>query len=288
LIGDHLRQSDEMPRPIDDNPRKSLGDQTSPLSANQHPQALIETIKDLIAELENDAATQLAAFEKAHREFAASGTKESDQQREFQTAAQVMDRFESWCGKTASLVFQSSDPDRLRREFVAQTAYLVVVRMLLVRIMEDKNLLPRVLTDGGLALWFRLAEPHYLALDPGRSTGTDYLLDLAYASAQRIYAHFYQKKSVFDWYRPDRIAVVRVLHRLAGFDLRDIDRDIIGTVYNQYVEERHKHESGMYFTPPPVVEFMLDRAGYVGGAILGKKLVDLSCGSGTFLVGGTR
>lgn len=250
---------------------------------------LIKTLKGLIAELEDAASIQLAVFEKTCHEPTVPAIKPDESRRvEHEKAARVMDCFESWRGKTASLVFQSSDSDRLRREFVAQTAYLVVVRILLVRIMEDKHLLPRVLTDGGLALWFRLAEPQYLALDPGRGTGTDYLLDLAYASAQRIYAHFYQEKSVFDWYRPDRSAVVRVLHRLAGFDLQDIDRDIIGTVYNQYVEERHKHESGLYFTPPPVVEFMLDRAGYVGGGILGKKLVDLSCGSGTFLVAAAR
>lgn len=233
MTGNHPRPSDETPRQTDDGTRRSRGDQTLPLPANEHPQALIETIENLIAEFEDDAATQLAASEKAYSEFAALGTNPGSRQRQYQTAARVMDCFQSWRGKTASLVFQSSDPDRLRREFVAQTAYLVVVRMLLVRIMEDKNLLPRVLTDGGLALWFRLAEPQYLALDPGHGTGTDYLLDLAYASAQRIYAHFYQEKSIFDWYRPDRSAVVRVLHRLAGFDLRDIDRDIIGTVYNQ-------------------------------------------------------
>ncbi len=201
-------------------------------------------------------------------------------------AQRVMDCFETWKEKTASLVFQSGDPQRLRREFVTQTAYLVVVRMLLVRIMEDKGLMPRAFTNGGLALWFQQVEPQYLALAAGRSA--HYLLALSYESAQRVYAHFYQEKTVLDWYRPERTAVVRVLHRLAGFDLRDIDRDIIGTVYNQYVAERHKHESGMYFTPPPVVEFMLDRIGYRGRGILERKLLDLSCGSGTFLVAAAR
>lgn len=378
LIDDLTLQRDGTPHERDGRAWTPRCNRIPLLPVDQHPQALVEAIKDLIAEFEDDAAAQLAAFEKDHDEFTilAAGlpgeTPFADQERQLVTtlrtlmpsgiqpeerrlleeqvrlyldgrllprtlrdiaarlykthgarprngqdpiktlvaeirvlalkrllhaekmriqygdAARVMDCFQSWRGKTASLVFQSSDPDRLRREFVAQTAYLVVVRMLLVRIMEDKNLLPRILTDGGLALWFRLAEPQYLALDPGYGTGTDYLLDLAYASAQRIYAHFYQENNIFDWYRPDRTAVVRVLHILAGFDLRDIDRDIIGTVYNQYVEERHKHESGMYFTPPQVVEFMLDRAGYAGGAILGKKLVDLSCGSGTFLVAAAR
>ena len=40
----------------------------------------------------------------------------------------------------------------------------------------------------------------------------------------------------------------------------------------------------MYFTPPNVVAFMLDRIGYKGTHIIGKRLIDLSCGSGGFLV----
>ncbi len=378
LIDDLTLQPDGTPHKLDGGTWKPTFSRIPLHPVGQHPQVLTEAIKGLIAEFEDDAAAQLAAYEQAYDEFAAlaaglpgeapfvdqerqlittlrmlmpSGIqaeerrlleeqvrlfldgrllpralkdiaarlyethgarprnghdpigalvaeirvlaikrlRHSEKMRaEYGDATRVMDYFQTWRSKTGSLVFQSSDPQRLRREFVAQTAYLVIVRMLLVRIMEDKGLMPRAFTDGGLALWFRQVEPQYLALDPGHGSGTHYLLSLAYASAQHVYAHFYQEKTVLDWYRPDRTAVVRVLHILAGFDLQDIDRDIIGTVYNQYVEERHKHESGMYFTPPPVVEFMLDRAGYVGGDILGKKLVDLSCGSGTFLVAAAR
>ena len=258
------------------------------LSATEHPDLLVKTLKELIAEFEEDTSAKLAGFEKTFNEFAAARVDLSDGPwcSEYEKAARAMDCFETWKERTASLVFQSGDPQRLRREFVTQTAYLVVVRMLLVRIMEDKGLMPRAFTNGGLALWFQQVEPQYLALAAGRSA--HYLLALSYESAQRVYAHFYQEKTVLDWYRPERTAVVRVLHRLASFDLRDIDRDIIGTVYNQYVEERHKHESGMYFTPPPVVEFMLDRVGYRGRGILERKLLDLSCGSGTFLVAAAR
>ncbi|MBI1889425.1 MAG: N-6 DNA methylase [Burkholderiales bacterium] len=194
----------------------------------------------------------------------------------------VYHHIETWKEKTASLVFQSDDAKLLRREFLAQTAYLVIIRILLVRIMEDKGLVNRMFTNGGVSLWFRQVESHYLEHAMGRSA--DFLLELAYTSAQHIYAHFFAERTVLDWYIPDRNAVVRVLHKLAGFDLSNINRDIIGTVYNQYVEAKHKHESGMYFTSPDVVSFMLDRIGYKGTDIIGKKLIDLSCGSGGFLV----
>ena len=375
LIDDLTLQRDGTPHEFNGASWQAERCRIPPRPVSQNPQALIEAIKGLIAEFEDDAAAQLLAFEKDYQEFLTlaeglpnqpSFAEQEEQlsarlrvlmppslsERErrslelemraiitrrlplenlktleslrrlhrvksengrdpiqdlaydirnlvvarilhsenlkvaYGEAARVVDSFRVWKEKTASRVFQSGDTDRLRREFVTQTAYLVVVRMLLVRIMEDKELMPRAFTNGGMALWFRHVEPQYLALAAGRCA--HYLLALSYESAQRVYAHFYQEKTVLDWYRPDRTAVVRVLHRLAGFDLRDIDRDIIGTVYNQYVEERHKHESGMYFTPPPVVEFMLDRAGYQGRGILERKLLDLSCGSGTFLVAAAR
>ena len=194
----------------------------------------------------------------------------------------VMDWFSAWKAQTAALVFQSDEAGELRREFLTQTAYLIVIRILLVRIMEDKKLVKRMFTNGGVALWFRQVEPHYLSLAMGRSP--EFLLDMAYTSAQHVYAHFYAEKTVLDWYQPDRNAVVRVLHVLAGFDLRRINRDIIGAVYNQYVEAKHKHESGLYYTPPDVARYMLDRIGYKGTGIIGKRLLDLSCGSGSFLV----
>lgn len=280
-----------MPSRIQAEERRLIEEQARAVMAGRLPRKALETIVARLYEAHGVRASNgrnpIKTLAEEVKVLAVKRHRRLEKLRaEHRDAVRVVDYFHTWQAQTAALVFQSGDPQRLRREFIAQTAYLVIVRMLLVRIMEDKGLMPRVFTNGGLALWFRQVEPHYLALAAGR--GAHYLLDLAYESAQYVYAHFYQEKTVLDWYRPDRNAVVRVLHLLAGFDLRDIDRDIIGTVYSQYVEERHKHESGMYFTPPPVVEFMLDRAGYADSGILGKKLVDLACGSGTFLVAAAR
>ena len=115
-----------------------------------------------------------------------------------------------------------------------------------------------------------------------------FLLDMAYASAQHIYASFYAEKRLFDWYRPDRNRVIKVLHRLAGYDLSRVDRSVIGHIYGRYVEDQHKHKSGMYYTPPEVVEYILDQLGFLGADALGKKLVNLASGSGSFLVSAAR
>ena len=202
-----------------------------------------------------------------------------------ENAITATESYEKW--KTAlGALLDTRNPECTLDEYFAQTAYIVIVRMLLIRILEDKGLTKRIFTNGGTALWFRQVEERYFSLSMGRSAGR--LLQIGYENAQSIYAHFYDGHRVFDWYVPDRSLLVRVLHRLAGFDLGTIDRDIIGTVYGRFVNDRHKHEQGMYYTPPSVVAFILDRCGWRGREVVGRRLLDPACGSGAFLVEAAR
>ncbi len=205
---------------------------------------------------------------------------------QYRQAIETRQAYKKWTDKVATILLKTSDKRKLQREFAAQTAYVLFVRLLLVRILEDKNLINRIFTNGGIALWFDRIEEQYLKHAEGRST--DFLLGMAYESAQHIYAHYYSEAFVFDWYRADRNLIVRLLHRLAGFDFADIDRDIIGHIYSGYVKSEHKHESGMYYTPITVVEYILNRVGYRGAEVLGQNLLDPSCGSGAFLVSACR
>lgn len=376
LIDDLTLQNNGHPHHINGSTWKPELTRIPIVAVTQQPEGLTSALREIIAELEDDAGAQLAAYEKDFEEFTAAaeqipsesgtlkqqeeiavadvlnlctdesanfrerletltrqivnsvvpacdvekiqeslyevhGIKEDEGSKQiaqlmlritglaikkrfflqrlreqYRECIRVHEFYTSWKENSARVVFQSSNEKQLRREFLAQTAYLIVIRILLVRIMEDKGLTNRVFTNGGVALWFREVEPHYLEYAAGR--GTNYLLDLAYSSAQHLYAHFYSEKTVLDWFRPDRNAVVRLLHALAGFDFSDIDRDIIGAVYNEYVEAEHKHESGLYYTPKAVVEYMLDRLGYKGPAILNRKLVDIASGSGGFLVSSAK
>ncbi|MEX2536354.1 MAG: N-6 DNA methylase [Trueperaceae bacterium] len=207
-------------------------------------------------------------------------------EREFIDVLETQRAYRLWRDKVATLLMRTDEEPRLRREFAAQSAYVLIIRLLLIRISEDKGILDRMFTNGGLSIWFRDVEPRYLKYAQGR--GTDYLLEMAYASAQHVYKHFYSQRELFDWYRPDRNLVITVLHRLAGYDLQRIDHDLIGHIYSGYVQDEHKHETGMYYTPPEVVEYMLDRVGWTGSEITGSRLLDPACGSGTFLVVAAR
>jgi len=205
---------------------------------------------------------------------------------QYRQAIETYQAYKKWKDKVATILLKTSDKRKLQREFATQTAYVLFVRLLLVRILEDKDLIKRIFTNGGITLWFNEIEKQYLEHAEGRST--DFLLPIAYESAQHIYAHYYSDAFVFDWYKADRNLIVRLLHRLAGFDFADIDRDIIGHIYSGYVRSEHKHESGMYYTPIEVVEYILNRVGYSGAEVLGQNLLDPSCGSGAFLVSACR
>ncbi len=231
-----------------------------------------------------DALSRAAAEARA---FAVRYSRHVTRSRDRHLAGvQAVEAFERWQAAVGTLLLTGAAPEKVRDEYFAQTAYLVVVRMLMVRVLEDKGLTPRVFTNGGAALWFHKVEPHYFSLARGRSTAR--LLEIAYENAQATYAHFFDDHRVFDWYVPDRITVIRVLHRLAGFDLSAMDRDIVGTIYGRFVNERHKHEQGMYYTPRSVVAFILDRVGWSGAATVGARLLDPACGSGAFLVEAAR
>lgn len=199
-------------------------------------------------------------------------------------AVRTMGAYQVWRPRVSSSVLVGKSEETYRSEFARQTAYVYVIRLLLVRICEDKGLFRRKLSDGGLVLWMESAE-RYLDYASGRSYG--YLTRMAYDCANNVYLHFYGAADLFDWYRMDDKTLLRALAVLNAFNLERIDTDIIGAVYGRYLMEG-KHEQGRYYTPEPVVETMLDMCGYTGGNVLDRKLLDPACGSGSFLVAACR
>ncbi len=205
----------------------------------------------------------------------------------FDRAIKTQQFFQSWQNLVTKTIFQEMEDAKLKAEFARQTAYVYVIRLLMVRICEDKGLINRKFSDGGFKKWKEVVEPEYLDFANGMSM--DYLLEMSYSSAQSIYAHFFSNEDLFNWYHMNPNTLIRVLHILNQFNLQAIDSDIIGMVYGRYVTEG-KHEQGRYFTPRKVVEYMLDSIGYTSDNpdIRDKTLLDLAGGSGSFLVHAAR
>ena len=203
---------------------------------------------------------------------------------DYKTDRNIYDDYTAWTSLVKETVLGGLNEVQLRDEFALQAAYVVFIRLLLIRVCEDKGVFPgRFISDGGLKHWQGDIERYFVF-----ATGNPYdpLLDMAYANAQNIYAHFFTGRELFNWYHLDRQHFVMALHRLSRFNFKDVDSDIIGTIYNTYVSRKEKREKGQYYTPPEIVRYILDSVGYSGKAIIGsnKRLIDPACGSGSFLV----
>jgi hypothetical protein len=73
----------------------------------------------------------------------------------------------------------------------------------------------------------------------------------------------------------------------------NVQNDIFGAIYENYLKELYDEQLGQYFTDPEVVNFMLEEIGYNAKEIKRRKhkdmsIIDPSCGSGTFLYSAIR
>lgn len=88
--------------------------------------------------------------------------------------------------------------------------------------------------------------------------------------------------------------IICYIHR---FDFSGITNDIFGHIYENYLKELYSEENlGQFFTPPEVVDFMLEEIGWTEEEIKKRasenkdnlSIIDPSCGSGTFLYSATN
>ncbi|MBY0309090.1 MAG: N-6 DNA methylase [Phycisphaerales bacterium] len=175
---------------------------------------------------------------------------------------------------------------RVWHQYLLRVAYLALTRVLLYRAWEDVEFVDQYLYDGGFGFWYeRLSQDLGLVLDEAFLHG-----------AQR-YRWLYGDENNYDWYRPSDDALVEVLYSLAPVPLGRLDADVLGDLYQLYVDEIDRDRLGQFYTPRPVVRFMLDRAGFRGrrGVLrteadrrLPRRVFDFATGSGGFLVEAAR
>jgi type I restriction-modification system DNA methylase subunit len=193
----------------------------------------------------------------------------------------------------AYLTWQSSVRGVFRNpqdEFCLQTAYIHFVRIFFVRVCEDHGLIPRRISDGPFARF----EAYRQELLAGIKDTYLRLLEETYQRARSVYHNFFGHKELYDWFTLDEYTILAIFDLLNRYDFRGISADVLGQVYNEgYIEAKDRSERGQFYTPPQVVDYMLDAIGIPGSnesderkarAFLYKSVGDLSCGSGSFLV----
>ncbi|WP_233553902.1 Eco57I restriction-modification methylase domain-containing protein [Halococcus sp. IIIV-5B] len=78
-------------------------------------------------------------------------------------------------------------------------------------------------------------------------------------------------------------AVAHVAFSVLKFDFARIEGDPLGDLYQRYFDPETRKALGEFYTPQPVIDYIMDGVEYERG-ISSERLIDPSCGSGTFLV----
>ena len=175
-------------------------------------------------------------------------------------------------------------------EFCLQTAYIHFVRIFFVRVCEDHGLIPRRISDEPFARY----EQYRLELLSGIKDTYLRLLEETYQRASSVYHNFFDHQKLYEWITLDEYTILALFDLLNYYDFQGLSSDVLGRVYNEgYIENKDRSEKGQFYTPPQVVDYMLDSLGIPAvneldtmkaRSFLPKRVGDLSCGSGTFLV----
>lgn len=146
--------------------------------------------------------------------------------------------------------------------FLLETLYAFLANLLLARIGEGKGL---ILVDQGPPDWEQMQSAVSAAV------GAEWL-DFPVAKC-------------YSWYAPQRELLTLILRRLEAYDLRQVDRDILGKLYERCVPLTERKRLGLFTTPEVIVDRILEAVGYTPEEpIEGKTLLDPACGPGAFLV----
>jgi type I restriction enzyme M protein len=199
------------------------------------------------------------------------------QERKLSVSQTLVRDFDQWQAEIGIMV---TNPVA---EFCLQTVYIFVTRLLLIRICEDKGILKEKISDGGYKSYLEFSHGFYDYLGHANRQ----LLQIAYQDTSYIYGHFFSK-SVFDWYNWEEETIIRLLALLNPYDFQAVSADLIGRIYEEYVDELERKRKGQFYTPAQVVGKVLDAAAYDGPQITNRRLLDPACGSGRFLVEAMR
>ena len=78
-------------------------------------------------------------------------------------------------------------------------------------------------------------------------------------------------------------AIAHVSFAVLKFDFAEIEGDPLGDLYQRYFDPETRQALGEFYTPQPVIDYIMDGVEYDVG-VSEERLIDPSCGSGTFLV----
>ena len=170
--------------------------------------------------------------------------------------------------------------------FFYRVGYFTMTRLLLARTWEDIGFIDQSLYDGGLAKWYA-----------NFNKEISRVLRYAFGLAAERYKWLFNVDNNYTWYDPSDDTLIEVLYELSNFNLGKLNQDVLGTIYEEYIDKVDKRQKGQYYTPREIIEFIWDRVGFtnpkaffwhIEGKRRPKFIFDPATGSGGFLVEAAR
>ncbi len=163
--------------------------------------------------------------------------------------------------------------------YATEGSSLVLARILLVRFFEDHELTTRKISNGGIKTFRSF---YHSIKDDYR-----HLLSDAFKDLERRYRRLFEP-SIFDWAHEGdgelSKLLLRVFYRLNAFDFVKVTGDIMGNLYERFLDVDSRKQLGEFYTPMPVAKYVLEHIGFFDKP---GPLLDPACGSGTFLIAAT-
>ncbi len=188
----------------------------------------------------------------------------------------ALGHFEEQYGREVEASKPQEQAKRVQEAFVADSAAALIARVLFLRLVEDLELQPRRISDGGPQNWTKFVKN---LTGDARS-----LIRLVSEDLARVYREPFAP-TVFDWIERANgdldTALQRLILRLNAYNFAGLSEEILGDIYQQFLPPAKRKQLGEFYTPPSIVEWILDHTVRAHG--LGT-LLDPSCGSGSFLV----
>lgn len=182
---------------------------------------------------------------------------------------------------------EGASDDEIKEIFCKETIYVLLNKLIFIRICEDKGFLEKNISNGGIE---QLRE--FLKRRFDKDVINKEILEMAFKSASGLYSHFYEV-GILDWFRTGdgelNDLLNKVLWTLNQFDFAHVDRDILGNLYEKYLPSAERKKLGEFYTPTEVIDYILTSVGYTYSYdIESRDLLDPACGSGGFLVRTSR
>ncbi|MEI7645701.1 MAG: N-6 DNA methylase [Chloroflexales bacterium] len=207
----------------------------------------------------------------------------------YSSSVRLQRAYEEWQRRVRGVY---ADP---AREFCLQTGYIHFVRLFFVRVCEDYGLIQRRISNGP----FGQFDTYRRNLLIGVSDVYTRLLQETFERAATVYHNFFSRADLYDWFTLDERSILGILSVLNRYNVKQLDFDLLGTIYNEgYIEEQRRSEHGQFYTPHAVVQYMVDSLDLFPfrdpadtspltnkeRASVNYSVIDISCGSGSFLV----